>query len=128
MLVDKDTSYVLAVEQIVVALVDLLEGVGPGDDLVQLEVTCLVEAEDLGDVGGRVAVAEQAALDRLAEQGEDRGRQLDVHVEVVQAGDDHGAALADRVERVADDLRVDQAHGDDGRVRALTAGELAALV
>src|ERR1700678_3017015 len=128
MLVDDDAADVLAVEQVVVALVDLVEGVGPGDDLVQLEVARLVEAEDLGDVGGRVAVAEQAALDRLAEQGQDRGRQVDVQLEVVQAGDDDGAALADHVEGVADDLGVDQADGDDGRVRELTAGELGDLV
>src|SRR5437867_820415 len=34
---------VLAVQQVLVPLVDLVEGVGGGDDLVQLEVTGLVE-------------------------------------------------------------------------------------
>src|SRR3984957_6497609 len=76
-LVDDDAAHVLAGQQVVVALVDLIQGVGPGDDLVELEVAGLVQAEDLGDVGGRVAVTEQAALDRLAEKRQDRPGQLD---------------------------------------------------
>src|SRR5271166_4162045 len=70
-LVDDDAADVFAGQQVVVALVDLVQGVRPGDDLVELEVAGLVQPEDLGDVGGRVAVAEQAALHALAEQGQD---------------------------------------------------------
>src|SRR6516225_1519702 len=76
-LVHDYAAHVLAVHQVVVALVHLVERVRPGDDLVELDVSGLVEAEDLGDVGGRVAVPEEAADDALAEQGQDRARQLD---------------------------------------------------
>src|ERR1700691_4735010 len=70
-LVDHDAAYVLAGQQVLIALVDLIQGVGPGDDLVELEVAGLIQAKDLGDVGGRVAVTEQAALHRLTEQRQD---------------------------------------------------------
>src|SRR5579863_5694163 len=66
-LVDDDAADVLAGQQVVVPLVDLVQGVGPGDDLVQLEVAGLVQPEELRDVVGRVAVAEQAALQGLPE-------------------------------------------------------------
>ena len=46
-LVDDDAAHVLAGEQVVVALVDLVQGVRPGDDLVELEVAGLVQPEDL---------------------------------------------------------------------------------
>ena len=51
---------------------DLVHGAGAGDDLVQLQIVGLVQPEDLRDVLGRIAVAEQAALHALAEQGQDR--------------------------------------------------------
>src|SRR5437879_2698400 len=60
--VDHDAPDVLAVEQVVVALVDLFELVGTRDDLVELEVAGLVQPEDPGDVHGRVAISEQTAL------------------------------------------------------------------
>jgi hypothetical protein len=41
-------------QQVVVALV---EGVRPGDELVELDVARLVEAEDPPDVGGSVPAA-----------------------------------------------------------------------
>src|SRR6516162_6897371 len=41
-LVDDDAAYVLAGHQVVVALVDLVQRVGPGDDLVDLDVAGLV--------------------------------------------------------------------------------------
>jgi hypothetical protein len=40
-LVHDDAAHVLAVEQVVVALVDLVEGVRPGDELVELDVARL---------------------------------------------------------------------------------------
>jgi hypothetical protein len=64
-LVDHDAAYVLPGQQVVVALVDLVQGVGPGDELVQLEVAGLVQPEELRDVIGRVAVAEQAPFTLL---------------------------------------------------------------
>ena len=65
----------------------------------------------------RVAVAEQPALDGLAEQRQDRARQLDGELhQLVEAGQHDGAALADRVEAVADDLGRHQVGGEDRRV------------
>src|SRR5215471_13707695 len=87
---------VLPVEQVLVSLVDLVEGVRRGDQLVQLEVAGLVELHHPRDVVERVAGTEQAALDALLEQGEDRAGQLDRGLRRVgQPGHHHGAALAD---------------------------------
>ena len=73
----------------------------------------------------RVAGAEQAALERLLEQRHDRAGQLDVQLgRVGEAGEHDGAALADRVERRGDDLRVDHADGEDRLVGADAAGQL----
>src|SRR5436190_4933005 len=116
---------VLAVQQVLVPLVDLVEGVGGGDQLVQLQVAGLVELHHPRDVVERVTGAEQAALDALLEQGQQRARQLDrVLGRVGQAGHHHRAALADRVERVRDDLRGHDAHRHDRLVGAHAAGQL----
>src|SRR5215467_2250326 len=116
---------VLAVQQVLVALVDLVEGVGGGDQLVQLQVTRPVELHHPRDVVERVAGAEQAALDALLEQGQQRAGQLDRGLgRVGQAGHHDRAALADRVERVRDDLGGDDAHRDDRLVGAHAAGQL----
>src|SRR5215813_3664945 len=116
---------VLAVQQVLVPLVDLVEGVGGGDQLVQLQVAGLVELHHPRDVVERVAGTEQAALDALLEQGQQRAGQLDrVLGRVGQAGHDHRAALADRVERVRDDVGGHDAHGDDRLVGAHAAGQL----
>src|ERR1700722_2189978 len=124
-LVDDDAANVLAGQEILVALVDLVQGVGAGDDLVQLEVTRLVQPEDLRDVVGRVAVAEQAAHHALAEQGQDGPRQLDGRVhQLVQPGHHDDAALADRGEPRADDFGGHQVDGQDGRVGPLAPGHL----
>src|SRR5580700_10451062 len=125
MLVDHDAAYVLAGQQVLIALVDLIQGVGPGDDLVELEVAGLIQAKDLGDVGGRVAVTEQAALHRLTEQGQDGPGQLDAGLQqLVQPGQHDDAVLADRVEPRPDDLGGHQVDGEDGRVGALAPGHL----
>src|SRR5690349_20144203 len=124
-LVDHDAADVLAGHQVVVALVDLFQRVGPGDDLVELEVAGLVQAEDLGNVGGRVAVAEQAALHRLAEQGQDGTGQRDGrYLQLVQSGHDDRAALADGVEPGGHDLGRHEVDGEDGRVGHLPPGHL----
>src|ERR1700730_3177036 len=124
-LVDDHAAHVLAGQQVFVALVDLVQGVRPGDDLVELEVAGLVQAEDLGDVGGRVAVAEQAALHRLAEQGHDGSRQGDGrNLQLVQPSYHDGAALADGVEPGGHDLGRHEVDGEDGRVGALPPGHI----
>src|SRR5215469_1890061 len=116
---------VLAVQQVLVPLVDLVEGVRGGDQLVQLEVAGLVELNHPRDVVERVAGAEQAALDAFLEQGQQRAGELDrVLGGVGQAGYHHRAALADRVEGVRDDVGGDDAHRDDRLVGAHAAGQL----
>src|SRR4029079_1099841 len=67
-LVDDYAADVLPRQEVLVALVDLLQGVAAGDEGVELEVAAAVEPEQPRDVGGRVAVAEQAALHRLLPQ------------------------------------------------------------
>jgi hypothetical protein len=52
---DHDAAHVLAGLQVLVTLVDLVQGVGPGDDLVELDIPVLVQPEDLGNVVSRVA-------------------------------------------------------------------------
>src|SRR5262250_1397762 len=116
---------VLAVQQVLVPPVHLVEGVGAGDQLVQLEVTGPVELHHPRDVVERVAGTEQAPLDALLEQGQDRAGQLDRGLRRVgKPGHHHGAALADRVERVRDHLGGDDPHRDDRLVRAHAAGQL----
>src|SRR5215831_15105732 len=116
---------VLPVEQVLVSLVDLVEGVRRGDQLVQLEVTGLVKLDHPRDVVERVAGTEQAPLDALLEQGEDRAGQLDRGLRrVCQPGHHHGAALADRVEGLRDDVGGHDPHGDDRLVRAHAPGQL----
>src|SRR5215510_1577084 len=116
---------VLAVQQVLVPLVDLVEGVCGGDQLVQLEVTGLVELHQPRNVVERVAGTEQAALDALLEQGQQRAGKLDrVLGGVGEPGHHDRAALADRVEGVRHDLRGHDVHGDDRLVRAHAAGQL----
>src|SRR5579864_8494919 len=67
---------VLAVQQVLISLVDLVQRVRGGDQLVQLQVAGLIQLDHPRDVVERVAGPEQAALDALLEQGEDRARQL----------------------------------------------------
>src|SRR5215472_16808154 len=116
---------VLPVEQVLVSLVDLVEGVRRGDQLVQLEVASLVKLHHPRDVVERVAGSEQAPLDALLEQGQDRAGQLDRGLRRVgQPGHHHGATLADRVEGVRDDVGGHDPHGDDRLVRAHAPGQL----
>src|ERR671925_402634 len=49
-LVEEDAADVLSVEQVAVAVVELVERVPAGDQLVQLEGAAAVEAEQPGDV------------------------------------------------------------------------------
>src|SRR5215831_2914115 len=116
---------VLPVEQVLVPLVDLVEGLRRGDQLVQLEVAGLVQLHHPRDVVEWVAGTEQAPLDALLEQGEDRAGQLDRVLRWVgQPGHHHGAAFADRVERVRDDLGGHDPYGDDRLVGTDAPGQL----
>src|SRR2546429_240316 len=66
--VDDHAPDVLAVQQVLVALVDLVQRVLLRDELVQLDVPGLVQVQQALDVVDRVAAAEQEAVDRLLEQ------------------------------------------------------------
>jgi hypothetical protein len=50
-----DTANVLTIAHVLVTGVDLVERVGPGDELIEFELALTVEVEQLGDVGTRVA-------------------------------------------------------------------------
>src|SRR5262249_47331614 len=110
--VDDHSADVLAVEHVLEALVDVVQGVGVGDELVELELAGLVEADEVLDVVHRVARAEQRALDGLFVERHDGAGELDRDlVGVGEAGDDRRPALSDRVDSRADDLRVDDVDG-----------------
>src|SRR5215475_4028924 len=116
---------VLPIEQVLVSLVDLVEGIRRGDQLVQLEVAGPVQLHHPRDVVERVAGTEQAPLDALLERGQDPAGQLDRRLRRVgQSGHHDGAALADRAERARDDLGGDDPYGDDRLVCAHAPGEL----
>src|SRR5215475_3624529 len=115
---------VLAVPHVLIALVDLVQRVGLGDQRVQLEVAGLVQLDHPRDVVERVAGAEQAALDPLLHQRQHRAVDLDVVIgQVAEAGNDHGAALADRVEGVGDQLGSDNPGGHDRLVGHHATGQ-----
>src|SRR3954470_7434018 len=76
-LVDYHAPDVLAVEHVLEALVDVVERVRLGDQLVKLELARLVEPDEVADVVHRVAAAEERALHRLLEEGHDAARELD---------------------------------------------------
>src|SRR5215469_17936702 len=62
-LVDDDAADVLAVVHVLVALVDLVELVPAGDQLIELELARLVKADEHGHVDQRAAAAVDGALD-----------------------------------------------------------------
>src|SRR3954453_24022977 len=87
-LVNHHSTDVLDVEHVLEALVDVVERVSVGDQLVELELARLVEAHEVADVVHRVARAEQGPLDGLLVEGHDRPGELDGDlVGVGQAGD-----------------------------------------
>src|SRR5438874_7516066 len=61
------TTDVAAGVHVLVSLVDLVEGVLPGDQLRQLQLPGLVELDEPGHVLGRGEAAEEHALDALLE-------------------------------------------------------------
>src|SRR3954469_6596835 len=123
--VNEHSPDVLAVEQVLIALVDLVQRVALGDQLVQLELARLVEPEQLRDVVHRVGRAEQRALDRLLVERHHGAGELDGElVRVGEAGDDLRPALADDLEGRADDVLVDHVDGDDRLVGADAPGQL----
>src|SRR5262249_45366482 len=125
MLVDDHTPDVLAVEQVLIDLVDLFQTVSLRDQLVQLDIAAAVQVEHLLDVVDGVGGTEEGALDTLLEQGQDRPVQVDglLH-EVAETGHGDGSALADHVEGRLDDVLLDHPDCDDGVVGADAGGQL----
>src|SRR5271155_1757749 len=121
-LVDDDAADVLAVHHVLVALVDLVQGVTLGDQLAQLDVTGLPQAQDHRDVVQRVGPAEQRALHPAVVADEDAAGEH--HVVVADAGDDHRPGLAGHVDRGLDHVVVHLADGADHLVRELAAGQV----
>src|SRR3984957_19938028 len=125
-LVDDDAADVAARHHVLVALVDLVEGVPGGDELVELQLARPVQLEHPRDDVERVVVAEQRALQPLLERG-----QLEC-VDVYRLGPepaahrrhDDDAALADRGEGRRDDFLGHHAHRDERLVRADAVGQL----
>src|ERR1044071_7778932 len=83
-LVHDDAADVLAVEHVLVALVDLVEPVPAGDQLVELQASGLPQPQQPRDVELRVALAEDGALHPALVADEDAG------VVVDRAGADRG--------------------------------------
>src|SRR6202034_959133 len=94
--VGDDAADDLAVVQVLVARVDVVERVAAGDELVELELAGPVEAEQPGDVVERVAHAEDVTLDAaLPADHAAVGGQLDLLLgAAADRGDGHLAALA----------------------------------
>ena len=70
MLVHDDAADVLAVHQVLITLLHLVEAVPGGDELIQLELARPVHVEHPRNLLEGVAPAEQGALDPLSEQGQ----------------------------------------------------------
>src|SRR5689334_9114320 len=124
--VDDDAADQLAVLQVLVALVDLVEPVAAGDELVQLELAVPVQAEQPRYVVERVAHAEDVALDpALVADHPAVGGELDV---VLPAAADRGqrdlAALPGDGGGPRDDLGGEHAHRADGVVGQLAPGQV----
>src|SRR5258705_186902 len=121
-LVHDDAAEVLAVHHVLVALVDLVEGVTLADQLAQLDVAGLPQAQDHRDVVQRVGPAEQRALHPAVVADEDAAGQH--HVVVADAGDHDGPGLAGHVDGRLDHLVVHLADRADHRVAELAAGHV----
>src|ERR1035437_158662 len=97
-------AHIAAAGQVGVASRNRLQLVVPADQLVELQLTALIEPDQQRDVADRIAGAEKAAEHPALGRGQDRAGDLDVQVKriVRHASDHHGAAPACCAERVGD--------------------------
>src|SRR5215469_9868401 len=116
-LMDDDAADVLAVEHVLVALVDLVKPVPARDQLVELEVTRLVQADEQRHVHERAAAAVDGALDPALVADQHPGVLVDHPL--ADGGDGDLTGLADYPDGVGDDLVGQDADGDDGVVGQL---------
>src|SRR3984957_12368290 len=113
--VGDDAADDLAVVQVLVARVDVVERVAAGDELVELELAGPVEAEQPGDVVERVAHAEDVTLDAAlpADHAAVGGQLYLLLGAAADGGDGHLAALAHDRRRLVHHLGVEHADGDE---------------
>src|SRR5215467_4704055 len=67
-LMDQDAADILAIKHVLIPLVDVLEPVRAGDQLVELEPASTVQVEQARDLVERIAATKQRAFDPLLEQ------------------------------------------------------------
>src|SRR5271165_1212740 len=104
---------------------DVVEPVGPGHQLVELELPPPVHLNLAWDVAPRVALAEKGPLDALLPEGDlpriDRDALVGVHVS--DRRHYKCAALTDRRQPLGDVRSGEHTHRDDGRVGTLAVGD-----
>src|SRR3546814_9720458 len=71
-----DAADVLAFAHVAVAVVDLVERVAVGDQLVELQGALAVHGEEVRDLGPRVGRPEDRALDLLVHHGDRKSTRL----------------------------------------------------
>src|SRR6516164_3117814 len=121
-LVDDDAADVLAVEHVLVALVYLVQLVAAGDQLVQLEIARLVEADEERHVGQGAAAAVDRALNPALVADQHAGVLVD-HA-FPDRGDRDLAGLAHDLDGVLDHLVAQDADRDDRAVGEFAPGGL----
>src|ERR1017187_2422599 len=100
------TTEVDPVKHVPIALVDLVERVLPRDQLIQFELTRLVQGQQVRDVEARIGRTEDHALDLLLHHGQ--VEEVHAGLELClgrHAGDDARAALAGRSEEHTSELQ-----------------------
>src|SRR4051795_243709 len=111
----------LAAVHLLEGLLDVLEGDGLGDELVEREAALQVQVDEHREVAGGQAVAVPGGLDRPAPAEDLDRRQLDLHVRRRDADHHHPAGQVAGVEGLLEHLRV--ADRVDRDVGAEPAGE-----
>src|ERR1700686_4638785 len=114
LVVADDAADVLAVEHVLVTLVDVFETVRAGDHLVDLEQTRLVEADQARRLDMAATAAEDVAFQRLLQHREQEQVELDVDVGHGAHPRHHaGAGLGGQRHRLFDVLAAHVTHRDD---------------
>src|SRR5579875_2349257 len=112
--VDDDAPDVLAVAHVLVPLVDLIEGVGAGHELVEHHLSLTVQAEDLRDVRPGVGRAEDGAPDLFLHHGQVEQVELDlVLVPRGHGGHHQPAGLGHKGHGGGDEVPLRHAGGED---------------
>jgi len=122
---EDDSADDASFQEVLVALVDLVEGVGLGDEFVELEAAGAVELEEVGEVDAGIDVAVEGPDDLFAQEDQIGGWDLHgVGRDRGEADDDAAASLAGSAVGDADVFGFDVADGDDGFVGADAVSEV----